>query len=61
MNTKNIAMYSCINTTSFDILYWHVNFHDLNPIEEVLNITKRRYVSLLNNKFSPLSPSVKQS
>ena len=33
----------------------------LNPIEKVLNITKRRYESLLNNKFSPLSPLVKQS
>ena len=60
MNTKNIALYSCIILLVFDILYWHVNFHDLNPIEEVLNITKRRYVSLLNNKLSPLSPSVKQ-
>ena len=61
MNTKNIALYSCIILLVFDILYWHVSFHDLNPIEEVLNITKRRYVSLLNNKLNPLSPSVKQS
>ena len=61
MNTKNIALYSLLILLVFGILYWHVNFHDLNPIEEVLNITKRRYVSLLNNKFSPLSPSVKQS
>ena len=61
MNTKNIALYSCIILLVFDILYWHVNFHDLNPMKEVLNITKRRYVSLLNNKLSLLSPSVKQS
>ena len=61
MNTKNIALYSCIILLVLDILYWHVNFHDLNPLEEVLNITKRRYVSLLNDKLSPLSPSVKQS
>ena len=32
MNIKNIALYSCIILLVFDILYWHVNFHDLNPI-----------------------------
>ena len=53
MNTKNIAL----NKYYFDILYWHVNFHDLIAIEEVWN---RRCESLSNNKFSPLSPSVRR-
>ena len=26
---------SCINTNYFRIIYWHVNFLDLNHIEEV--------------------------
>ena len=64
MNTKRQRILPCtavLILLVFDIFYWHVNFHDLNPTEEILNITKRRYESLLNNKFSPLSPSVNQS
>ena len=56
MNTKNI----CLHKYHFDILYWHVNFRDLIAIEEVWNITKRRFESLSNNKFSQLSPSVRR-
>ena len=56
MNTKNIALHKYY----FDIFYWHVNFHDLIAIEEVLKITKRRCESLSNNIFSPLSPSVRR-
>ena len=44
----------CINTESFRILYWHVNFHDLNTIEEVLNMWL-----LPNNKFNPLLYSMR--
>ena len=44
--------FPCINATSFRILYWHDNFHDLNLIEEVWNIIKRRCEPLPNNKFS---------
>ena len=46
-----------INTYSFRILYWHVNCHDLNLIEEVWNIMKS-CESLPDNKFSPLWYSV---
>ena len=38
---------TCINTSSFGTLYWHL-FHDLNPIEELWNIMKRCQ-SLPNN------------
>ena len=44
----------CINTNVFRILYWHVNFYDLNHIEEVWN------ESLPNNEFSPLWYSVRR-
>ena len=56
INTKNFALHKYY----FDILYWHVHCPDLNTIEEVWNITKRRCESLPSNKFSPLSPSVRR-
>ena len=48
MNTKNIALHKYY----FDILYWHVTFHDLIAVEEVSNISKR-CESFSNNIFSP--------
>ena len=45
----------CIITNAFHILYWYVNFRDLNPIEEVWSNIKRRCESLPINKISPIS------
>ena len=51
----------CINTYSFCILYWHANGQDLNPVQEVWNIMKKRCESLPNNKFGPLWYSVRRN
>ena len=51
INTKNIAVHSIdmnMYINFFRILYWHVNFYNLNPIEEVCNVKKRRCESLPN-------------
>ena len=52
INTKNITLHKY----NFGILYWHVNFNDLNTIKGVWNITKKRCESVPNNKCSPLRP-----
>ena len=44
------CIYTCTN--SFHILDWSGSFSDLNPVEEVWNIMKRRCESLPNNKFA---------
>ena len=37
-----------IYTNSFRIIYWHVNFHDLNPKEMVWNVIKRSHCLTIN-------------